>query len=125
MSKQREALQVALEAMNRVNFDYQWYEAKDAIREALAVPPEPWTPVAWMCADDDMMRKGYSRFSRNCQGEWNIPVYTAPPARKPLTDAEIDAIIANNVTITDRNLYGSVYMAIREVEAAHGIGGGE
>lgn len=44
------------------------------------------------------------------------------PARKPLSDERLDQIIASNVTITDRNLYGAVYMAIREVEQEHGIG---
>ena len=36
--------------------------------------------------------------------------------RKPLTDEEIDRIIASNVTITDQNLHGAVYMAMRELE---------
>jgi len=47
------------------------------------------------------------------------------PKRYPLSDEQIDAIIASNVTITDPHLLGAVYMAIREVEAAHGIGGEE
>ena len=50
------------------------------------------------------------------------PEQDAQPARKPLSDERIDQIIASNVTITDRNLYGAVYMAIREVEQEHGIG---
>ena len=41
---------------------------------------------------------------------------------EPLTDEEIDKIIASNVTITDKYLLEAVYMAIRDVEAAHGIG---
>lgn len=52
-------------------------------------------------------------------------LYSAPPARKPLTDEQIDKIIASNVTITDKYLLEAVHMAIREVEAAHGIGGEE
>jgi hypothetical protein len=41
---------------------------------------EKQEPVAWMCADESLVHKGYSRFLRNCQGDWNIPVYTTPPA---------------------------------------------
>ena len=73
-------------------------------------------PVAWMCADEDMTRKGYSRFSRNCEGEWNIPVYTAPPARKPLTDEQIKSMWG----MYEYREY-SVEFA-REIELAHGIG---
>ena len=110
MSKQREALKMALLALEIAPLDHnsvksgffkKRHYAIIALREALA-EPEPWTPdgmayrpgglpmdaeqepVAWMCADEDMTRKGYSRFSRNCHGEWNIPVYTTPPARKPV-----------------------------------------
>jgi hypothetical protein len=55
--------------------------------------PQPeQEPVAWMCADESLVHRGYSRFSRTCEGEWRIPVYTAPTPRKPLTDEECDAI---------------------------------
>jgi hypothetical protein len=49
-------------------------------------------PVAWMCSDESLLHKGYSRFSRNCEGAWNIPVYTTPPQREwvGLTDEEIN-----------------------------------
>jgi hypothetical protein len=39
-------------------------------------------PVAWMCSDENLAHKGYERFSRNCEGVWNIPVYTAPAAQR-------------------------------------------
>jgi len=51
-------------------------------------------PVAWMCSSPELMAKGYKRFSSRCEGDWNIPVYTAPPQRKPLTDEEIDVATA-------------------------------
>ena len=41
--------------------------------------------------------------------------------RKPLTDAQIDALIDAEVSITDQNLRGAVYLAMRAVEQAHGI----
>lgn len=52
-------------------------------------------------------------------------VQSSRSSRKPLTDEQVYTIIASNVTITDPHLLGAVYMAIREVEAAHGIGGEE
>lgn len=91
MSKQREALKLALQALEEIS----------------AANPDDWEFD--ICADaKKLLREAL-----------------AEPARKPLTDEQIDKIIASNVTITDRNLYGAVYMAIREVEAAHGIGGEE
>jgi hypothetical protein len=39
-------------------------------------------PVAWMCNNEELVRKGYSRFSRTCSGEWNIPVWTHPAPTK-------------------------------------------
>lgn len=42
-------------------------------------------------------------------------------SRKPLTDQQIDALIDAEVSITDLNLRGAVYMAMRAVEQAHGI----
>lgn len=79
------------------------------------VKPEQ-EPVAWMCADEDMTRKGYSRFSRNCEGDWSIPVYTAPPARKPLTDEDISAIVQSMSAYT-----WDAHMLARAIERAHGI----
>ena len=53
--------------------------------------PAQQEPVAWMCSDESLANKGYSRFSRTCEGAWNIPVYTSPQPSKPwvgLTDEE-------------------------------------
>lgn len=47
-----------------------------------------WTeePVAWMCSDEELLHKGYSRFSKTCVGEWNIPVYTHPLKQQAAPD---------------------------------------
>jgi hypothetical protein len=92
----REAMQMALEALEDANdvarmefSDEDYYsEAINALRQALETEQEP---VAWMCSDFNLMHRGYSRFSPTRQGEWNIPVYTAPPKREwvGLTDDEI------------------------------------
>jgi hypothetical protein len=51
-------------------------------------------PVAWMCSDENLANKGYSRFSKDKYGAWNIPVFTHPPRRewRGLTEEEIVAI---------------------------------
>ena len=77
-------------------------------------------PVAWMCSEEELLHKGYSRFSKTCVGAWNIPVYTAPPQRKPLTDDEITALVLEwwcptMVTAKDRKF-------VRAIERAHGVG---
>jgi len=92
----REAMQMALGALEDANdvarmefSDENYYsEAINALRQALETEQEP---VAWMCSDFNLMHRGYSRFSPTRQGEWNIPVYTAPPKREwvGLTDEEI------------------------------------
>lgn len=105
MSKKNEALKLALEALEKCDsalaeelaaWDidpplHHVLEASNAcapaitaIREALAEQPaQQQEPVAWMCSDESLVNKGYSRFSRTCEGAWNIPVYTSPPASKP------------------------------------------
>ena len=93
MSDLRKAAQQALEALKNtvehlpVHFD-DHFEAIEALRAALA-QPEP-EPVAWMkrlyLPGDDW--DAYD-FSANQYGEFQTPLYTAPPQRKPLTDQEI------------------------------------
>ena len=62
-------------------------KAITAIKAALEAKDEP---VAWMCADESLINKGYARFSHVCMGEWKIPVYITPPQRTwvGLTDEE-------------------------------------
>jgi hypothetical protein len=35
-------------------------------------------PVAWMCDNENLVAKGYIRFSKDKDGAWNVPVYTNP-----------------------------------------------
>ena len=88
-----EALKLALEALKQIDEAMPFPVAKlaqAAIKEALAQPEKE--PVAWMCADESLINKGYARFSHVCMGDWKIPVYTTPPQRTGvgLTDEEID-----------------------------------
>jgi len=41
--------------------------------------------------------------------------------RKPLSDEEVFTIIAAELSVTDDNLRGSIYLVCRAIEAAHGI----
>ena len=50
-------------------------------------------PVAYMCSDEELCRKGYERFSRHNSGDWSISVFTSDQvaaaiekATKPLED---------------------------------------
>ena len=73
--------------------------------------PQPkQEPVAWMCSDESLLHKGYSRFSRNCEGAWNIPVYTTAQREwVGLTDEETDHLF----NMYERSSFGLV----RAVEA--------
>ena len=92
---------------------------------AICHPPlqaEPVEPVAWMCSSPELMAKGYSRFSSRCEGDWNIPVYTAPHQRKPLTKEEIlRAFYTAEKTPMSIRHGLSVVESARIVERAHGI----
>lgn len=94
-------------------------ELREAIKRAIRI--EQAQPVAWMCSDASLIQRGgYSRFSRNCEGAWNIPVYTAPPQRKPLTDEEIIGIGKDARAVEGLHILPITFA--RAIEAAHGIG---
>lgn len=85
----KELMQQALDALivyDGTNGESKRKRVLAALRERLAQPEQE--PVAWMCSDASLISKGYSRFSRTCAGEWNIPVYTAPRQWQGLTDDE-------------------------------------
>ncbi len=111
-----EALKLALDALETSMYPQQkQLQAITAIKEALAQPEQE--PVAWM---NDSTPSGI--FARHIDGARNfgctIPLYTAPPQRKPLTDEEIGAILEGV------NAYGTrLYTFARAIEAAHGIKG--
>jgi hypothetical protein len=94
MSNLRQAAQQALVAMksaNHVNYSWACVEAVAVLEAALAedalqrltdvqqeMEDSLSEPVAWMCSDDSLVQKGYSRFSLTCAGDWDIPVYVKP-----------------------------------------------
>lgn len=113
MSTQREAIELALDALIRVNHDLTRQEKRKAINTCIQALAELGDPEN---IEQEAMQQVQAVIQAYTNG-WNA----ALGQHKPLSDERIDQIIASNVTITDRNLHGAVYMAIREVEAEHGI----
>jgi len=89
MSDLRQAAQQALEALKRAKFELRGVTATQdiddaiaALRAALAQPDAE--PVAWLKDDGEHL------FIAAPHEPGSFAVYAAPPARKRLTDAEID-----------------------------------
>ena len=121
MSKQREALQMALEALEkygtpRLNNEDAYSAAIKTIREALAEPEQE--PVAWMLMNDTQCHIMATDWKPEDSDGWKTaPLYTAPPARKPLTDEQITAVVQSMSAYT-----WDAHMLARLIEKAHGIG---
>ena len=134
MSNLREAAQQALEALDA----YSWEQvdaARTALRAALEQQVEP-EPVAWMVVVDG----GTSAYVTDNPTDFvmdnpdypesayrALPLYTAPPQRKPLTDAEIEKLFGGAVADVPRAhwLRQAAIEVVRKTERAHGIGEGE
>ena len=76
-------------------------------------------PIAWMVYTLD----GKSAFVTDnpkdfTQDHRALPLYTAPPQRKPLTNEELDAL-----AIDEDGLPNSHFEFARAIERAHGRGG--
>ncbi len=98
-------------------------EFKQAVKDAMQRTEPMQEPVAWMCADEGLAQKGYSRFSRTKEGAWNIPVYTHPaPQPVTLTDEEVLAILGD-LDPDAKRLPPGLKAFTRAIERAHGIGG--
>ena len=88
-----------------------------ALQKALAQPQQE--PVAWAIFTDAGNARMWSTFQPHLQkladaeGLTITPLYTSPPARKPLTDEEMEKIAA------EYWLYPRKF--VRVIEAAHGI----
>ena len=113
MTTLREAAQQALEALTPwMDSDHTvQHAAYHALRAALAQQAEP----TWVCPDSPEHRYAKPGHCEDC-GKTLVPLYTAPPQRKPLTEEEIERICMT---------YQSPRQAVRAVERAHGIGGQE
>ena len=81
-------------------------------------------PVAWKVIDGTNGEYMFSRvkpMERNYKFDVVIPLYTSPPTREPLSDAQIAELWGDKHS-------GKTHMVknfARAIEKAHGIGGGE
>lgn len=122
MSKKREALEMALLALEIAPLDHNsvkstFFEKRHyaiiALREALAEPEQD--PVAWAHQPPGMSTI-YS--IEPIPGPDSIPLYAAQPARKPLTEPELHAI---EPTWPNEWNYDDVLAFVRAIERSHGI----
>ena len=122
-------MKLALEALEELITDVRMCDdiergerAITALREALAEPqPEPvawrvkWPAIGgghkWLMVDRPLMEK---------EGFVNEALYTSPPARKPLTDEEIETVWRS---VQANDFHDCVKPFARDIEAAHDIKG--
>lgn len=124
MSDLRIAAQQALEALDYIEHNYMSLPATaekaiTALRAALAQQAEP---VAWMESPHGAIRANPNyRFTFPSQLlHWQIPLYTAPPQRKPLSEEEIRTIGGTYSIEVWADDGWSIDFA-RAIEHAHGI----
>ena len=101
-----------LQAVFRMRRSEQWSPKDTAYRPGGLAQPEQ-EPVAWMNPYGGLVHKRITGHERN---NFTIPLYTAPPQRKPLTDEEIErACVPLGAAML------SFSEVARAIEAAHGI----
>ena len=96
MTTLREAAQQALEALEYDGL-LKKRQAIAALRAALAQQDEPvQEPVAWMESPHGAIRANpnYKCMFPSQLLHWRIPLYTAPPQRKPLAESQINDLMA-------------------------------
>ena len=105
----REALKLALEALEDRSSLMKWQEARDAVKEALAQPeqkPVAWRAPNWGHGDDEWVYRDFDDpvlIAHGRPSPNNEPLYTTPPQRTwvGLTDEERKAIRAKATEYTD------------------------
>ena len=125
-----EALKMALEALEAdplemvADVDGHMVFLKDkaitAVKEALAQPKQE--PLAWISTGPASMIHWTS--DKPAYGDDWVPLYTAPPQRKPLTDEEIWKFWWSRPEVPegeDDSMEEEFVAAVRAVLAAHGI----
>ena len=132
MSKQREALELALEALEKhgnsyLNHEDEYSAAIKKIREALAEPEQK--PVAWMLMNDTHCHIMATEWKPEDSDEYKtVPLYTAQPAlkisQKEIGDicntscspiqAVIKMMVKFNIQLADKN--SSIQQWIKDEE---------
>ena len=117
MSTLRKAAQQALEALETLvprRGGDEYSRAASALRAALAQHAEPAPPYAWMAVGGTIWR--------HKTREDDVPLYTAPLQRKPLTEEELEKIMTSLKSPSGFKGWWWQDVA-RAIERAHGIGG--
>jgi hypothetical protein len=86
-----------------------------ALRQALEQRPAD-EPVAWATMLGSYSHVSWGKDRPDYPIRYEVPLYTQPPKRKPLTDEEIESI---NVRFVGRRDLARLFA--RAIEAAHGI----
>jgi hypothetical protein len=93
-------------------------DLRKELKELLAQPEQDQEPVAWMYEWVDEVGEPVKSVVYNFYEDANlIPLYTAPPKRKPLNIEEIHNGLDGNNGYDDRFVDG-----VRFAEKEHGIG---
>ena len=118
-----EALKLALEALEADELDmvddgsgnmvFRKEQAITAMEKLLAQPEQE--PLAWISTGTARMIHWTA--DKPAYGDDWVPLYTAPPQRKPLTDEDIERIV-REARVGE---HGIGYTIARAIEAAHNI----
>ena len=118
-----EAMKLALEALEADELDmvddgsgnmvFRKEQAITAMEKLLAQPEQE--PLAWISTGTARMIHWTA--DKPAYGDDWVPLYPAPPQRKPLTDEDIERIV-REATVGE---HGIGYTIARAIEAAHGI----
>ena len=119
----QEALKMALEALEADELDmvddgsgnmvFRKEQAITAMEKLLAQPEQE--PLAWISTGPARMIHWTA--DKPAYGDDWVPLYTAPPQRKPMTDEDVERIV-RKARVGER---GIGYTIARAIEAAHGI----
>ena len=118
-----EAMKLALEALEADELDmvddgsgnmvFRKEQAITAMEKLLAQPEQE--PLAWISTGTARMIHWTA--DKPAYGDDWVPLYTAPPQRKPLTDEDIERIV-REARVGE---HGIGYTIARAIEAAHNI----
>ena len=115
----------AADYASRVEWLHFMYEAKkrEVAQLETAMPEPEQEPVGWFESPHGAFRANplYKLEFPSQLLSWSVPLYTAPPQRKPLTEADIKGIF--DLGLSTWKLSESTVEFARAIEKAHGVGG--
>ena len=124
----QEALKLAIQLRDTASG--YWTENEipiiEKLIELLAQPKQEQEPVVWMYQDKSTHEVKFQKHMRGFVDHgatYETPLYTTPPQRKPLTNAEIRKWWASENGFEDCNMakLDDFEQVIRAVEGKHGI----